>query len=586
MKKNVFLRKAMSLILMTMMVICANAKINMGTINLTVGESKQVFAEPSTYYTVSGNWSRTGSTAFYISARSQRSCTITAINAGTATLEWEGFINATWAEMYWSVNVSPAPVLISKIELNKNQLTLKVNEQECLIETVYPSNATNKSVSWSSSNSAVAEVNNEGLVVAKKVGSATITCKTNDGSGKYATCNVTINPEEISTTIVNAIAGYNYSMIIDKNGALWACGDNSSGELGDETREDKPLPTKVMNNVSDVAAGWSHTLILKNDASLWGCGQSLDGQLGVDTQYVLGNDPEKIMDNVSTMAAGHDFSYVVKKDGSLWTCGWNRYGQLGDGTTANRKYFVKIMENVKSVAVGEFHALILKTDGSLWACGRNYNGQLGDGTNDDKNYPVKVAEDVAFIAAGSDHSMIIKSDKSLWTCGLNGNGQLGTGGRPFSSSSFIKIMENVAYVGCSKSSVTQIIKKDGSYWACGYNGDDNLGGGNTSGGIVSPFKILDGVSTVSSGSSFTLLVKTDGSLWVCGENKKGQLGNGTTTDVHTLLQIVEGDGQTQGIESVSVSNRSVKRIYSLSGQLLTTPKKGINIIGGKKVVVK
>ena len=78
----------------------------MGTIDLTVGESKQVFAEPSTYYTVSGNWSRTGGTAFYISARSQRNCTITAINAGTATLEWEGLINATWAEMYWTINVS------------------------------------------------------------------------------------------------------------------------------------------------------------------------------------------------------------------------------------------------------------------------------------------------------------------------------------------------------------------------------------------------------------------------------------------------------------------------------------------------
>ena len=106
MKVNVSLKKAMSLILMTMMVIYANAKINMGTINLTVGESEQVFAEPSTYYTVSGSWYRTGGTAFYISARSQRSCTITAINAGTATLEWEGLINATWAEMYWTINVS------------------------------------------------------------------------------------------------------------------------------------------------------------------------------------------------------------------------------------------------------------------------------------------------------------------------------------------------------------------------------------------------------------------------------------------------------------------------------------------------
>lgn len=110
MRKNEFLRKTLSLTLMVLMSICANAKINMGTINLQVGgQSKSVSAEPSTYYTVSGNWSRTGGSVFYISARSQRSCTISAIKAGTATLEWEGLINTTWTEMYWTVIVSPEP---------------------------------------------------------------------------------------------------------------------------------------------------------------------------------------------------------------------------------------------------------------------------------------------------------------------------------------------------------------------------------------------------------------------------------------------------------------------------------------------
>ena len=89
-----------------MLPFAANSKIFMGTVNLKVGETKQLSAEPSTYYTVSGSWSRTGGTAFYISARSQRSCTITAIKPGTATLEWMGLVNTTWGEMYWTVNVT------------------------------------------------------------------------------------------------------------------------------------------------------------------------------------------------------------------------------------------------------------------------------------------------------------------------------------------------------------------------------------------------------------------------------------------------------------------------------------------------
>jgi len=101
--------RTMLLMMIAMIPFGVGAKINMGTINLQVGETEQVYAEPSTYYTVSGSWSRTGGNAFYISARSQRSCEITAINVGTATLEWEGLINTTWAEMYWTVIVSPEP---------------------------------------------------------------------------------------------------------------------------------------------------------------------------------------------------------------------------------------------------------------------------------------------------------------------------------------------------------------------------------------------------------------------------------------------------------------------------------------------
>lgn len=101
--------RVLLLMLIAMIPFGVEARINMGTINLQVGETEEVYAEPSTYYTVSGSWSRTGGNAFYISARSQRSCQITAINVGTATLEWEGLINTTWAEMYWTVIVSPEP---------------------------------------------------------------------------------------------------------------------------------------------------------------------------------------------------------------------------------------------------------------------------------------------------------------------------------------------------------------------------------------------------------------------------------------------------------------------------------------------
>ena len=60
---------------------------------------------------------------------------------------------------------------------------------------INPSNATNKSVSWSSSDNRVATVSN-GTVVAKGAGTATITAKSNNG--KTASCSVTVKAKSTS----------------------------------------------------------------------------------------------------------------------------------------------------------------------------------------------------------------------------------------------------------------------------------------------------------------------------------------------------------------------------------------------------
>ncbi len=78
------------------------------------------------------------------------------------------------------------------VKLNKASLTLVQKNKQTLVPTVYPLNATNKNVVWSSSNSTVASVDKNGTVTAKKVGTAVITCKTESG-GYTATCAVTVN---------------------------------------------------------------------------------------------------------------------------------------------------------------------------------------------------------------------------------------------------------------------------------------------------------------------------------------------------------------------------------------------------------
>ena len=96
-----------------------------------------------------------------------------------------------WGIVLIGCSEEPAPVAVASVTLDSTSIILEEGESRNLTATVSPSNAENKTVLWTSSNSSVASVK-EGLVTALKPGSATITVKTEDG-GKTATCQVTVN---------------------------------------------------------------------------------------------------------------------------------------------------------------------------------------------------------------------------------------------------------------------------------------------------------------------------------------------------------------------------------------------------------
>ena len=91
-------------------------------------------------------------------------------------------------------------VLVTSITLNASAKELTTGQTFQLSATVAPSNATNKSVTWSSSNTSVANVSNTGLATAVAAGSAIITCEAQDGSGVKATCNITVKAATVAVT--------------------------------------------------------------------------------------------------------------------------------------------------------------------------------------------------------------------------------------------------------------------------------------------------------------------------------------------------------------------------------------------------
>ena len=87
---------------------------------------------------------------------------------------------------------------VTNITLDKTELSLSIGDSETLTATIEPNNATNKTVTWSSNNEAVATVDN-GKVTAVKEGTATITVTAQDGSGVSTSCSVTVTHSMVHT---------------------------------------------------------------------------------------------------------------------------------------------------------------------------------------------------------------------------------------------------------------------------------------------------------------------------------------------------------------------------------------------------
>ena len=109
--------------------------------------------------------------------------------------QWSAFTNI--------VEMEPPTVLVTSVALNETAAEVTAGETLQLTATVLPDDATDKSVTWTSNNEAVATVDATGLVTAVAAGTATITATTNDGSALTAICEITVNPAAILATSVS-----------------------------------------------------------------------------------------------------------------------------------------------------------------------------------------------------------------------------------------------------------------------------------------------------------------------------------------------------------------------------------------------
>ena len=137
------------------------------------------------------------------------------------------------------VNVKVNNVEVDSIKLNNSSYSMHIGDTKVLVATISPSDATNKNVTWISSDNSIATVSNTGVVTGIKAGTVTITATSNNG--KSATCAFTITPKiidvisiSLNKTEASIIAGSTVSLTptvspseATNKKVTWTSSDNS-----------------------------------------------------------------------------------------------------------------------------------------------------------------------------------------------------------------------------------------------------------------------------------------------------------------------------------------------------------------------
>lgn len=238
---------------------------------------------------------------------------------------------------------------------------------------------------------------------------------------------------------------------IASTGALYGWGVNTNGEVGDGSSTPRSSPTLVVGGLTWKQAtgvlGAANSMIgLTGDGKIYAWGENSNGQLG-DNSVTKRSSPVLMTGGIITAVdiatAGNSTagtSVVVQLlNGQAYATGRNNHGQLGVGNTQDRSSptlvigglsFQKVVGGNTNAGANPFF-VGLTTGGDLYAWGANTSGNLGDGSSTSKSSPTLVVGGLKFSAFSVDKKLggvrAVTTDGLIYAWGNNVNGQLGDG---------------------------------------------------------------------------------------------------------------------------------------------------------------
>lgn len=171
----------------------SSVSLNLTELSLVEGEESTLVAtvKPNDADDKTVTWKSSDATIVSVNSEGK----VSALKAGTATIT----ASAGDKSASCKVTVEKKFIPVTSVTLNKSELSIVEGSQETLVATVKPDDATDKTVTWKSSNTTIVSVSSDGKLSALKEGSATITASAGD---KSAACKVTVEKKVVLVTSI------------------------------------------------------------------------------------------------------------------------------------------------------------------------------------------------------------------------------------------------------------------------------------------------------------------------------------------------------------------------------------------------
>jgi len=430
------------------------------------------------------------------------------------------------------------------------------------------------------------------------------------GNGTTEPSLTPVTPVGLESGVKMLTVSHDHNCVLLESGGVQCWGFNGNGRIGIGTRgEQIKVPTNVVgldSGVVSIDAGKFHTCAILEGGAVKCWGENTNGQVGNDTttMQLLPVDVVGLDEPIKQISGGGPFTCALTEAGGVMCWGANDFGQLGNGANANSLIPVTVVglqsgvlkvsssyneehDPARGDAIGG-HACALLADGGVVCWGDNGSGELGDGTTESSNVPVEVQgllgpavdistggyfscalitsgeiqcwgnnqffqlsgdanaysttpiasqgydPDIVMADGGEDFTCVAFSSERMQCVGFNWDGELGDG-TDIDRSTPVNVTQLAdAQSFAAGHNHTCTIGENGIVRCWGYNGFGQLGvhpdvmEWTARPGRVS--SIAGGAVSISAAGHHTCALMEGGQVLCWGRNNSGQLGVGDSED--------------------------------------------------------